>query len=228
VNGIIFKETIYYPICLFFIKPKSTIMNKYITEFTGTFFLVLAAALAGGDLAVLVIASALMIMIYAGGHISGGHYNPAVTVAVLVRGKIAAGEAMIYIGSQLAGAIAAAYVASIFKEMPEEAAQTLELSKALVAELLGTFALAYVVLNVATAKSTAGNSYFGLAIGFTVFVMGSLFGSFSGGAFNPAVAAGLSVMNVFAWSNIWVYLVACFGGGMLAAVIFKMNNPDDK
>jgi aquaporin Z len=203
-------------------------MNKYVTEFIGTFFLVLAVGLAGGDHAILIIASALMVMIYAGGHISGAHYNPAVTIAVLVRGKITTGEAMVYIGSQLAGAIAAAFIAGIFKEMPGEAVQSLELSKALIAELLGTFALAYVVLNVATAKSTAGNSYYGLAIGFTIFVVGSLLGGFSSGAFNPAVAAGASVMNLFEWSNIWIYVVACFGGGVLAALVFKMNNQDDK
>lgn len=203
-------------------------MNKYITEFIGTFFLVFAAALASGDLAVLVIASALMIMVYAGGHISGGHYNPAVTLAVLIRGKINLNDAIIYMGSQIAGAIAAAFVASLFKEMPAEAAQTLDTTKALIAELIGTFALAYVVLNVATAKATAGNSFYGLAIGFTVFVVGSLVGGVSGGAFNPAVAVGASVIHVFAWSNIWIYLVGCFAGAALAALVFRMNNPDDK
>jgi aquaporin Z len=203
-------------------------MNKYITEFIGTFFLVFAAALASGDLAVLVIASALMIMVYAGGHISGGHYNPAVTLAVLIRGKINLNDALIYMVSQIAGAIAAAFVAGLFKEMPAEATQTLDTTKALIAELLGTFALAYVVLNVATAKSTAGNSFYGLAIGFTVFVVGSLLGGTSGGAFNPAVAVGLSVVHVFAWGNIWVYLVGCFAGGALAALVFRMNNPEDK
>lgn len=203
-------------------------MNKYITEFIGTFFLVFAVALASGDLAVLVIASALMIMIYAGGHISGGHYNPAVTLAVLIRGRINLNDAIIYMVSQIAGAIAAALVAGLFKEMPAEAAQTLDTTKALIAELLGTFALAYVVLNVATAKATAGNSFYGLAIGFTVFVVGSLLGGTSGGAFNPAVAVGASVVHLFAWGNIWVYLVGCFAGGALAALVFRLNNPDDK
>jgi aquaporin Z len=203
-------------------------MNKYITEFIGTFFLVFAAALASGDLAVLVIASALMIMVYAGGHISGGHYNPAVTLAVLIRGKINVSDALIYMVSQIAGAIVAALVAGVFKEMPAEATQTLDTTKALIAELLGTFALAYVVLNVATAKATAGNSFYGLAIGFTVFVVGSLVGGASGGAFNPAVAVGASVIHVFAWSNIWIYLIGCFAGGALAALVFRFNNPDDK
>ena len=203
-------------------------MNKYITEFIGTFFLVFAAALASGELAVLAIASALMVMIYAGGHISGAHYNPAVTLAVLIRGRIKLNEAIIYMVAQIAGAIAAALIAGIFKEMPSEATQTLDTTKALLAEVIGTFALAYVVLNVATAKGTAGNSFYGLAICFTVFVVGSLIGGTSGGAFNPAVAVGASVVHVFAWNNIWIYLVGCFAGGALAALVFKMNNSEDK
>lgn len=203
-------------------------MNKYITEFIGTFFLVFAASLASGDLTVLIIASSLMVMIFAGGHISGAHYNPAVTLAVLIRGRINISDAMIYMISQIAGGVAAALLAGYFKEMPSEATQTIDTTKALIAEVVGTFALAYVVLNVATAKGTSGNSFYGLAIGFTVFVVGSLLGGISGGAFNPAVAVGVSVIHAFAWSNIWVYLVGCFAGGALAAFVFKMNNPDDK
>jgi aquaporin Z len=203
-------------------------MRKYITEFIGTFFLVLAAGFASGDHAVLIIASALMVMIYAGGHISGAHYNPAVTLAVLVRGKIGTGDAIAYMVSQIAGAVAAALLVDFFKDIPAEAMQVHDTTKALVAEILGTFALAYVVLNVATAKGTAGNSFYGLAIGFTVYFAGSLMGSLSGGAFNPAVAVGASVIKAFAWSNIWIYLVGCFGGGLLAALDFKFNNPDDK
>ena len=203
-------------------------MNKYITEFIGTFFLVLAAGFASGDLAVLVIASALMVMIYAGGHISGAHYNPAVTLAVLIRGRIGASEALVYMVSQLMGAVAAALIVGFFKDVPAEPMVLHDKTRALLAEGLGSFALAYVVLNVATAKGTAGNSFYGLAIGFTVFFAGSLLGSLSGGAFNPAVAVGASVIKAFDWSNLWIYLVACFGGAALAALIFKINNRDDK
>jgi aquaporin Z len=203
-------------------------MNKYITEFIGTFFLVLTAGLASGDFAVLIIASALMVMIFAGGHISGAHYNPAVTLAVLIRGKISTGDAIGYMVSQFAAGAIAALVAGYFKEMPDAATQAIDTTKALVAELIATFALAYVVLNVATAKGTTGNSFYGLAIGFTVFFAGSIMGGYSGGALNPAVAVGASVMKAFAWSNIWVYLVGCFAGGALAAIVFKINNPDDK
>src|SRR5260221_1164880 len=200
-------------------------MKKYITEFIGTFFLVLTVGLTGNPLA---IGSVLMVMIYAGGHISGGHYNPAVTLAVLIRRKITSSDALVYMGSQLAGGLIAALIVGIFRELPSESGQQLDITKALLAEILGTFALAYVILNVATAKATAGNSYFGLAIGFTVMAMAFCFGDYSGGAFNPAVAVGATVMKVFAWKNIWIYLIGCFGGGALAAVVFKMNNPEDK
>lgn len=203
-------------------------MNKYITEFIGTFFLVMAAGLAGGDHAVLIIGTTLMIMIYAGGHISGAHYNPAVTLAVLVRGKCSLNDAVIYWVVQFAAAAVAAFTVNYFKGEAVTPMILENSSKALVAELLGTFALAYMVLNVATAKGTAGNSFYGLAIGFTVFAMGSLFGSYSGGAFNPAVAVGVSIMKAFDWSNIWIYLLGCFGGAAVAAIVFKFNNADDK
>jgi aquaporin Z len=202
-------------------------MKKYITEFIGTFFLVLTIAVSGEPLA---IGAALMVMVFAGGHISGAHYNPAVTLAVLLRGRIGLSEALVYMASQLAGAIVAALIAGWFMGFPETAALQLDdrIVKALAAEILGTFALAYVVLNVATAKGTIGNSFYGLAIGFTVFAMASGLGKISGGAFNPAVAVGLTVLKIFALKNIWIYLVGCFGGTALAAMIFKMINPDDK
>jgi aquaporin Z len=99
---------------------------------------------------------------------------------------------------------------------------------ALVAELVGTFALAYVVLNVATAKATSGNSYYGLAIGFTVTTMAFALGGISGGAFNPAVAVGITVMHLAKVSNLWIYLAANLAAGALAAFTFRFINPDDK
>ena len=200
-------------------------MKNYITEFIGTFFLVFTIALTGDPVA---IGCMLMVMVYMGGHISGAHYNPAVTLAVLIRGRIKTNEALVYMAVQFAGAAAAALLVGYFKEQPAAASQSIDQTKALIAEILGTFALAYVVLNVATAKANSGNSYFGLAIGFTVLAMAFTFGEYSGGAFNPAVALGASVMKAFAWSNIWVYLAGCFGGAILAALVFNMNNAEDK
>ena len=208
-------------------------MKKYLVEFIGTFFLVLTVGMTSigsgaGNLAPLAIGSALMIMVYAGGHVSGGHYNPAVTIAVWLRGRCSQSDVFPYIGSQLAGGIAASMLALALKGDVVVTPAEIKVFPALIAELVGTFALAYVVLNTATAKATSGNSYYGLAIGFTVMTMAFAFGSVSGGAFNPAVAVGITAMGIAKTSIFWVYLVANFVGGALAAAAFKYINPDDK
>ena len=209
-------------------------MNKYLTEFIGTMFLVLVvgvAAIGGaaGAMAPMAIGTTLMVMVYAGGHISGGHYNPAVTLAVLVRGKIDIGGAITYWIAQLGGALAAWAIATfIFDVEGADTSAVTSVSQGLGAEILGTFALAYVVLNTATAKGTNGNSFYGLAIGFTVMACAYTFGGFSGGAFNPAVAIGACLMKGFIWADLWIYLVGCLAGGVLAGLVFNMNNPDDK
>ena len=201
-------------------------MNKYITEFIGTMFLVMGAALGGAVGAAL----ALMIMVYAGGHISGAHYNPAVTLSVWMRGKIDLKNAMMYWIFQIVGGIVAALlVVYLFKEEGSGncGIPTDGITRGIMAELLGTFALAYVVLNVATAKGTSGNSFYGLAIGATILAMAVGLGKFSGGAYNPAVAIGLSIQKTFCWDQIWMYLIGPLGGGALAAFVFSLNNPDD-
>lgn len=202
-------------------------MNKYLTEFIGTFFLVMGAALGGAVGASL----ALMIMVYAGGHISGAHYNPAVTLAVWMRGKIQIKDAAMYWVFQIAGAtVAALLTVYIFKEEGAAgcAIPTDGTTRGIIAEMVGTFALAYVVLNVATAKGTTGNSFYGLAIGGTILAMASVLGKFSGGAYNPAVAVGLCIQKSFCWDQIWMYFVGSLGGGAIAALVFSLNNPDDK
>ncbi|HXR05640.1 MAG TPA: MIP/aquaporin family protein [Verrucomicrobiae bacterium] len=208
-------------------------MKKYLTEFIGTFFLVLTVGMTviepgAGNLAPLAIGSALLIMVYAGGHISGGHYNPAVTIAVWLRGRCPQRDVFPYIGSQLAGGIVAAMLALGLKGDVVVSPSDIKIFPALLAELVGTFALAYVVLNVATAKATTGNSYYGLAIGFTLMTMAFAFGGVSGGAFNPAVAVGVTVMHLVKTVNLWLYLVANCAGGALAAITFKFINPEDK
>jgi len=209
-------------------------MRKLITEFIGTFFLVVVIGMVviggKGDFAPLAIGSVLMCMIFAGAHVSGAHYNPAVTLAVLLRGRISLKEAGAYMIVQIIGAIASAFVVNFLMpgKMPDVASAMVNTSSSVVAEILGTFALAYVVLNVATAKGTTGNMFYGLSIGFTVLSMAYAFGSISGGAFNPAVAVGISIMRLAEWSQFWVYLVGCFGGAALAALVFRINNPEDK
>lgn len=207
--------------------------RKYVVELVGTFFLVFtvgASILVSATLAPLAIGSALMVMIYAGGHISGGHYNPAVTLAALVRGRIDLVDAVGYWISQLvAGVLAALVVRGI---VPHTRITTMTLSgrvaAVFVAELLFTFALCYVVLNVATSRDHPNNSFYGLAIGFTLMVAAVAVGGISGAAINPAVTLGGDIMGLFAWSTIWIYLVAQVIGGVLAGLAFRALNPADK
>ncbi len=200
-------------------------MKKYVVEFIGTFFLVLIiiSSVNGlGDssfLAPIAIGTGLMALIYTGFHISGAHYNPAVSVAVLIRGKMDTKDFIPYILAQVAGGAAAALVASKvfgFSGTPE----SLDVGPAVIAEVLGTFALAYVILNVATTKSNQGNSFYGLAIGFTVTAMVYSLGGVSGGAFNPAVAVGITLAEMAVWGDIWIYFLGTLAGGSLAAMIF--------
>jgi len=205
-------------------------MAKYLTEFISTFFLVLTIGLTviepgAGPLAPLAIGSVLMVMIYAGGHVSGAHYNPAVTLAVWLRGQHPTRDVLPYMGVQVLVAIVAGLLVVVFKPASVVAAAQLDIVAAFLAELVFTFALAYVVLNVATAEETSGNSYFGLAIGFTVLAGAYAVGAISGGAFNPAVAVSVSLMGLSSWVNIWIFLVAELLGGALAAYAFKAIHP---
>jgi aquaporin Z len=211
--------------------------KSLMTEFIGTFFLVLTVgltAMGGTQFAPLAIGSSLMIMVYMGGHISGGHYNPAVTLAVWLRGRLETKSVLPYMASQVAGSIAAAAVAywvmgRSFALAPSPDHTT---PHAIVIEFLFTFALALVVLNSATAAKTAGNSYYGLAIGFTVAVAAFAGGGISGGAYNPAVALGPALVHAAlsagSLAPVWLYLVGPLLGGWAAAQVFRAQNPEDK
>jgi len=208
-------------------------MRKYIAEFIGTFFLVLTIGCTvvpgtPGVIAPLAIGAVLMVMVYAGGHISGGHFNPAVTLAAWTRGRCATRDVFPYWGAQLLGAILAALVAVFLVEKSGTQIQIKSVPTVFVAEFLFTFALAYVVLNAATSKGTAGNSVYGLAIGMTVMAGAFAVGSIGGGAFNPAVAVGAAVMKLLGFSQIWVHIAAELAGGLVAGLAFKFLNPDDK
>ena len=208
-------------------------MSKYLTEFIGTFFLVLTIGCtvipgAAGVIPPLAIGSALMVMIFAGGHVSGGHYNPAVTLGVWMRGRCPASDVVPYWVSQVLGAVVAALTAMFLVGRPSGAALSPAIVPAFVAELLFTFALVYVVLNVATAKGTSGNSFYGLAIGFTVMTGAFAVGGVSGGAFNPAVAVGVGLMGLVSMTSIWIHIIADLLGGAAAAAAFRTLNPGDK
>jgi aquaporin Z len=210
---------------------------KYVVEAIGTLFLVFtvgSAVRSGSPLAPLAIGAVLMVMVYAGGHLSGGHYNPAVTLAALVRRRITLRDAAGYWLAQFgAGLLAAELVRTVID--PAQAAKTATLAltgagvlAAFAVELLFTFALCYVVLNVATSKDHPDNSFYGLAIGFTVVAGAVAVGAISGGAFNPAVTLGAAVMGMFAWPTLWVYLVAQVVAGAGAGAVFLALNPDDR
>ena len=208
-------------------------MKKYIAEFIGTFFLVLTVGCtvipsAAGVIAPLAIGAALMVMVFATGHISGGHLNPAVTLAVFVRGRCPVKDVVPYWVAQLAGGVVAAFVAVFLCGKSGTPMEITNIPQALVAEFLFTFALAFVVLNSATAKGTANNSFYGLAIGMTVMVGAFSVGSISGGAFNPAVALGIAMMKLVHPAHLWIHFSAELVGAMLAALTFKLLNPDDK
>ncbi len=207
-------------------------MRSLLTELIGTFFLVLTIGLTvigGTPLAPLAIGASLMVMVYMGGHVSGGHYNPAVTLAVALRGKLPGKQVVPYWIAQVAGAVLAALavhtiLGRTFAPAPAEGAS---LTAALLVEVLYTFALALVVLNAATSEGTKGNSFYGLAIGFTVVVAAFAGGPVSGGAFNPAVGLGPSLINAMlgggSLQHLWLYLVGPLAGGALAALVFRVQ-----
>ena len=202
-------------------------MKNYITEFIGTFFLVLAIGLTGNPIA---IGTMLMVMVYMGGHISGAHYNPAVSIAMIIRGLLSVKEAINYILSQLAGAILAALLVNwlggaVMEIAPSNSASVLQI---LVVEAIFTFALVLVILNVATNPKTEGNSYYGLAIGFTVMAAAFVGGGISGGVYNPAVGIGPILVDAImgdgdTLGNLWYYLVGPIVGAVLATYVYKLT-----
>ena len=212
--------------------------RRYITEFIGTFFLLLTICMVGygkvsSDLQPLAVGTVLIAMIYAGGHISGAHFNPAVTVAFLLRGKIDFKNAGFYILAQTLGGIAAALLAGVLisAKMPTTPVvlppQYFSMIPALLSELVGTFALVWVILNVATAKALEGNSFYGIAIGFTVTALMYTLGSVSGSVFNPAVAIATCIIQFSNWNNLWIYLAGNFVGAALAAIVFKYVSQEE-
>jgi aquaporin Z len=202
-------------------------MRELWMEFIGTFFLVLVVALTGNPLAIGV---TLMVMIYMGGHVSGAHYNPAVTLAVWLRGKLKREMVLPYMGFQVLGAFAGALVFYLLRFrsfMPSPGASVMWWQIGLV-EILFTFALCSVVLGVATTKKLEGNHIYGLAIGFTLMAGAYAGGNISGAVYNPAVALGPTIMNLFAGGsagNLLLYIIFPLIGGWLAAWTFKCLNP---
>lgn len=208
------------------------LLRKCIVEFIGTFFLMFVigcvSSQAHVSLGPLAIGATLMVMIFAGGHVSGAHYNPAVTLGVWIRGMCNSVEAAFYVVAQVIGAVAAAIVVPMLFGHTVTAGATGSTGQVILAEFLGTFALVYTVLNVATAPATAGNSFYGLAIGFTVFVQAVAVGSVSGGAFNPVVAVGASLLGALKSQSLLIYWVSELMAAAAAAGIYRLVVQQDR
>lgn len=210
-------------------------MKKLLTEFIGTFFLVLTIGLvvaANNPAGVIAIGISLMVMVYMGGHISGGHYNPAVSTAALIAKKMEAKDYVPYVLSQIIGAVAAAFASyyMVGKSFPVAPGPMIGTGQALLVEVLYTFALVLVVLNVACSKKTAGNSYYGLAIGGTIMAAAYAGGGISGGAFNPAVGLGPTIVHATVgggnYTNVWLYILGPILGAGLAAMVFNIQETE--
>lgn len=198
-------------------------MKKYIVELIGTFFLVFVIGMSvrgGASAPPIAIGGILMVMIFAGGHVSGAHFNPAVSLAAFVRGALSKADLIPYWVAQVAGALIAGLIVVSIHGKPLVAG-SFQLGPSLVVEFLATFALAWTVLNTATAKGTANNSFYGLAIGGTVMAMAFAVGGVSGGAFNPAVGFALPLMGLVEPGQSLVYLVADLAGGAVAGLAFN-------
>ena len=204
-----------------------SLQHKLIAEFIGTFFLALTictAAVHGsaGEYAPFAIASTLMVMIYGLGHVSGAHFNPAVTVGIWLRGACEKDEVAPYIAVQvIAGAAAALASANLLITDPSVTALELDMTQTIGAEFLYTFALVFVILNVATSEATAGNGYYGAAIAFVVLAGALTVGGISGGSFNPAVTGALFTSGAIETADLWMHLVPQFVAGVVAAQAFK-------
>jgi len=206
-------------------------MKQRVVELIGSFFLTLTVGLAVipdklGSFTALAIGGVLAIMIYIGGHVSGGHYNPAVSLGVFFRRKLKTTDLVSYIISQALGAslgaLLALYLLNSVTLIPSE----VDLPRAIICELVFTFALVLTVLSVATAKGTAGNSFYGAAIGGIVMVGALTVGGISGAVFNPAVALGAAIMGLLSWANFFFYIIAQCAAAFVAAVVFRMTNAE--
>ncbi|WP_116112000.1 MIP/aquaporin family protein [Austwickia chelonae] len=203
---------------------------SYVVEMLGTFFLTLTVGctvLTQNPLAPLAIGAVLMVMVFAGGHVSGAHFNPAVTLAVTMRGGQASTKLPSYWACQLLGGALGAFTAAMLTGQHPTAKAASNMPAALIAEFLFTLALCWVVLNVATSKDHPDNSFYGLAIGFTVLVGAVAVGDISGGVFNPAVGLGAGIMGLLTWEALPLWALIQLVAGACAALLFRATSPQD-
>lgn len=210
-------------------------MKKYLAEGIGTLFITLVMVLVAnnktGNLAPLAVGATLAGMMYATWQISGAHFNPALTLAMFMRGKIDRTDAFYFILVQIAGAIIASLLGVLFLNCNGESAVAKHLNGngicSLIAEFLGTFALVYVYLNVTAKPGNEGNSHYGLAVGFTLAGAGWALNGVSGAAFNPALALGATITGTFNFNDFWIYLIGSLLGAAAAASVFQLQVNDE-
>ena len=222
------------------LRAKLALVSPYVMELVGTFYLCLIVGMRGT--AAYEVGAILTAMVFAGGCVSGGHYNPAVTLTLLLSraGDMSVLKAARYVGCQLVGALLAAWSASALSYTDDaqnkngaasyprlcsastcNGADPISPLGAMVLEAIATFALCWTVLNVAVAKETAGNSFFGFAIGFVVFAMASMFGTVTGGAFNPAVGT-LGFFHGHG-GELYIYWIGDLAGAAAASFAFHAS-----
>lgn len=172
-------------------------------------------------MAPLAVGAVLGSLVFAGAHVSGAHYNPAVSLAVFLSSKLSLFTLIGYWVVQFIGAIMAAFVVAYLKGNIASTALTIAFWPTLIGEFLFSFALCFVALNTTAKNETIPNSYFGWAIGFIVLAGAYSVGPITGAAFNPAVAVGFGFLNLFLWANMWVYFVAALIGAAISALIFR-------
>lgn len=205
-------------------------MKKYLAEGIGTFFLMLTVIMATNNgtagLTPLAVGMVLAGLTYAGWHVSNAHYNPAVTLAVLMSGKIDRTDALYYVIAQVAGSLAAALFGVFLLNSGGAATIATHVSKnglcALVAEFLGAFALVYVILHVMYTRNETSIAHYGIAVGSVLTAMTWSLGSISGGVFNPALAFGASITGMYEWSDFWLYVIGALLGAAAAASAYQV------
>lgn len=213
--------------------------QKLLSEVLGTAFLVFVGAgsvpatlilnkgtLGMADLGVISMAFATVIVgaVYALGHISGCHINPAVTIAFGAIGRIGRGKAALYIAAQLAGAVLASLaVVAIVGEAGDAGATAPRIGgwqAALWSELILTFFLVFVVFAVAT-DARAQGAFAAIAIGGYVGFAATGWGPVANASMNPARSFGPAVA-VNTWEAHWVYWAGPIAGALLAAAVFEL------
>src|SRR4051794_13927450 len=207
-------------------------LQRGVAEFVGAFTLIFigggAGIVSGHDIVAVALANGLAIGIMVSnlGHISGGHFNPAITLAFLATRRITAMLAVVYIAAQLLGAVIAAAFLRYFFKMPAlkgavPSAAGFGDGKGMLLELILTFFLVWAVWATAVDPGGAFKAIAGLAIGLTITIDVLMGGPLTGAAMNPARAFGPELVSG-TWTTAWIYWVGPILGALIAAFAFDL------